>query len=64
MINIKKIKALMIIKEVTRKELSEKIGVTYQTVTKKFNGKTSFKASELKSISELLDVSINDLYNE
>ena len=62
MINLKKLKALMVLSGINRKSLSDSLGITYQTMTKKMNGKVSFKDHELKKISEILKASVSDLY--
>lgn len=62
MINLKKVKALMVLNGIKRESLSLHLGVTYQTITKKMNGKVPFKDHELKKISDLLNIPISELY--
>ncbi|MDY0277977.1 MAG: helix-turn-helix transcriptional regulator [Acholeplasma sp.] len=63
MINQKKLLSLMVLKGLSRKQLSVCLNCSYQTLTKKINCKAAFKDHELKKLSELLDVSINELYD-
>lgn len=63
MINSKKVLSLMVLNNVKRKDLCKLLEISYQTLTKKLHGKAAFKDHEMKKISEVLNVCIDDLYN-
>lgn len=64
MINTTKIKALMILKGIDRYQLAKELGIAYVTINKKLNQKTQFKDNEIKKLSEVLGVTVSELYNE
>lgn len=49
-----RIKGIMTIRNIGRKEMAEKIGISYNTLTKKLNGKREFTYSEILKIKEIL----------
>ena len=52
----KRIKSMMIMKNVKRKDLAEKLGVTYNTTTRKLKGEREFSYSELLQIKQILKI--------
>ena len=51
-----RIKALMQIKGIKRKELAMKLGISYNTLTKKLNGTREFTINEIFGIKEILNM--------
>ncbi len=54
----KRIKALMTIKNIKRSFLAKRLGISYNTLTKKLNGKREFNINELWKLKEILDMDI------
>lgn len=54
----KKVKALMIIKNIKRSELAEKLGITYNTLTRKLNGREEFYINEILKMKDIFDMDI------
>ncbi len=63
----KRIKILMNNKEVKRNYLAKKLGISYNTLTNKLNGKSEFSAIQMSMIKDLLEMddelSINLFFN-
>ena len=57
-----KLKARMIEKGINQQQLSEIIGITYQSFSLKMNRKKDFKHSELVIISKVLGLTPFDIY--
>ena len=53
---VNRLKAAMLIKDISAQELAEKMGISYVTLIKKMNGDTQFKLDEMRQISELLEI--------
>lgn len=51
-----RLKLLMENKQIKRSYLAKKIGISYNTLTKKLNGKTEFSAMEISKIKCLLEL--------
>ncbi len=51
-----RIKALIQIKGIKRVELAEKLGISYNTLTKKLNGSREFTINEIFGIKEILNM--------
>lgn len=52
----KRLKLLMEQKQIKRSYLAKKIGISYNTLTKKLNGQREFSAIEIAKIKKLLDL--------
>lgn len=52
----KRIKALMTIRNIKRSFLAKRLGISYNTLTKKLNGKREFNINELWKLKEILDM--------
>lgn len=61
-VNVKKIKALMGENDHTKAYLSNILGITPPALRRKLENITEFKASEIKIISEIYSVPVDDLY--
>lgn len=53
-----RIKILLIIKKMKRSELAKKLGISYNTLTKKLNGAREFSINEIIKIIEIFDMDI------
>ena len=58
------IKEIRVKNNLTQKEFSEKLGVTFQAVSKWENGKNIPDISLLKEISRMFNVEINEIANK
>lgn len=56
-----RIKGIMIMNSVKRKDLADKLGVTYNTITRKLKGEREFSYSELLQIKQILEID-DELY--
>lgn len=52
----KRLKMLMLEKQVKRSYLAKKMGISYNTLTKKLNGQKEFSAIEISKIKCLLEL--------
>lgn len=59
-----KVKEYRIIKGFTQNELSELIGITQQTYSKKERGERSFTLDEVKKLKKILNISYEKLFGE
>ena len=59
-----KVKQYRIIKGFTQNELSELIGITQQTYSKKERGERSFTLDEVKKLKKILNISYEELFGE
>jgi len=59
-----KVKEYRIIKGFTQNELSELIGITQQTYSKKERGERSFTLDEVKKLKKILNISYEELFGE
>ena len=57
-------KEYRIIKGFTQNELSELIGITQQTYSKKERGERSFTLDEVKKLKKILNISYEELFGE
>ena len=57
----KRIKGILIMNSVKRKDLADKLGVTYNTITRKLKGEREFSYSELLQIKQILEID-DELY--
>lgn len=62
MINTNNIRAEMIRKDKSIKELSKELNKSYSTISQKLNGRIKFTADELGIIAKILNVDINMFY--
>lgn len=62
MVDIKKIKGLMGSHDHSKKFIAKHLGISSTGIYNKLNKKTEFTASELKKISELYNLRIDELY--
>ena len=51
-----RIKVLMTIRNIKRSYLAKKLGISYNTITKKLNGKREFSIIEIVKIREILEI--------
>ncbi len=54
----KKVKALMELKNIKRSYVAEKIGITYNTLTKKLNGQREFTLLEIIKMKDVLNIDL------
>ncbi len=64
MLNYQKIKGLLIVRGVSRKETAKKLDITESTLSQKLNEKLRFSVNEIKLLSEILNVSVDYLYSK
>lgn len=60
--NTKKLKACLLEKGFTQSEIADKLRISYQSFNYKLNNVTEFKASEIKQLCEILNISNKDAY--
>ena len=64
----KRVKALMELKNIKRSYVAEKIGITYNTLTKKLNGQREFTLLEIIKMKDVLNIDLKQynslLFNE
>lgn len=51
-----RIKGMMTIKKIKRKDMAEKLELSYNTLTKKLNGQREFSYSEIVKIKDILNM--------
>ena len=54
----KKIKALMTIRNMKRSDLAKELNISYNTLTKKLNGKREFNINEVLRIKEIFNMDV------
>ena len=54
----KRVKALMELKNIKRSYVAEKIGITYNTLTKKLNGQREFTLLEIIKMKDVLNIDL------
>lgn len=54
----KKIKALMTVRNIKRSDLAKALGISYNTLTKKLNGKREFSINEILKIKEIFNMDV------
>lgn len=54
-----RLKALMTVNNIKRKDLAKKLGISYNTLTKKLNGQREFGIKEILKIKEILNLDID-----
>jgi len=54
----KKIKALMTVRNIKRSDLANELGISYNTLTKKLNGKREFSINEILKIKEIFNMDV------
>lgn len=59
--NVPILKSKMALKEMSVERLSELVGIGKVAMYRRFNGELEFKANEIKSISDVLDLNIEDV---
>lgn len=57
-----KLKARILEKGLTQTNVAAKLGISYQSFNYKLNNVREFKASEIKNLCEILDISNKDDY--
>lgn len=64
----KRIELIMKIRNIKRRVLANKLGVSYNTLTKKINGKRQFNLDEIWKLKDILNIDnklmIDILFNE
>lgn len=58
-----RIKGLLSIKDISREELSKKMGISYNTLTKKLNGKREFGTNDLIKMKKIFNLDAIDCGN-
>lgn len=58
-----RIKAILVVKNIKRSYLAEKLGITYNTLTKKLNGQREFGLGEILCLKEALDLDVETCAN-
>ena len=56
------IKAYMVLRGISQKELAERIGIVVSTLNFKINGKVPFNRDEMELISRVLNAPIEELF--
>lgn len=59
--NTKEFRVALVRAEISQNELADRIGISRQSLSQKTNGKRDFKLSEIRKISEVLDLSSDDV---
>lgn len=54
-----RIKALMTIRDLKRSYIAKKLGISYNTLTKKLNGQREFSINEIMKIKEIFDLDVD-----
>lgn len=57
MINVRKLKSVLILKGISQQDLAYNLGISKQALNYKINGRTPFKVSEILKIQKLLKLS-------
>ena len=57
MINVRKLKSVLILKGISQQDLAYNLGISKQPLNYKINGRTPFKVSEILKIQKLLKLS-------
>ena len=60
MTNTLELKAMMIRRQITAEELADRIGISQQSLSYKINNKREFTSSEIKSISDVLAMTLEE----
>ena len=58
---LNKLKAKMVEKEKEQKELVKILGLSYVSISQKFNGKIKFKAEEIAKIKDFLNLTNDEV---
>lgn len=58
-----RVKGLLSIKNISREELSKRMGISYNTLTKKINGKREFGTNDLIKMKEIFNLNPIDCGN-
>lgn len=53
-----RLKSLLLMKDIKRSYLAKKIGISYNTLTNKLNGKGEFSAIEISKIKDILNLDV------
>lgn len=62
MTDTNKLKARLLEKGLTQSEIADKLKISYQSFNYKLHNINEFKASEIKKLCEILDISNKDAY--
>ncbi len=54
-----RLKALMTMRNIKRKDFAEQLGISYNTLTKKLNGQREFNINEILKIKEILSLDVD-----
>lgn len=54
-----RLKALTTMKNIKRKDFAEKLGISYNTLTKKLNGQREFNINEILMIKQILELDVD-----
>lgn len=57
-----KLRAKLSEMQLTQSDVADKLGISYQSFNYKLNGKTEFKASEIKKLCSILKITDKDAY--
>lgn len=60
--NTSKLKARIIEMGLTQEQIAKILNISYQTLSYKINNKTDFKASEIQTLCEILNITDKDKY--
>lgn len=60
--NTKKLRGKIFENGFTYEQLASKLGISYQAFSNKVNNKSEFKASEIQTLCEILDINDKDIY--
>lgn len=60
MVNTLEFELLLVRKKISKRDLARKMGISEQSLYNKINNVREFKASELYSISKILNIPIDD----
>lgn len=56
-----KLKSILTLKNMSIKDLSKKVGISYNQLLRKINGISEFRPKEIKKIKETLNLSDNEI---
>lgn len=63
MTNTLKLRSLILEKGMTQDQVAKMLGISYQSFNRKVNNHCEFKASEIKALTNILDIKdVNDIF--
>ncbi|MHC1684925.1 MAG: helix-turn-helix transcriptional regulator [Clostridiaceae bacterium] len=57
-----RLKAYMKLKNITQPELATKLNMALSTLNAKINGNSDFTGTEMKEVSQVLGISVNEIF--